>query len=267
MALNNPKSRTENPKSSSELIVRLRSLADPSQLEGMARFGIRVDKAFGGIPTPALKKLGREIGKNHQLAQELWKSGIHEARHLAAMIDEPARVTEAQMERWVKQFDSWDVCDGCCLNLFDKTPFAFRKATEWSRRKEEFVKRAAFSLMAVLAVHDKNLTDGKFEKLLSIIKRESTDERNFVKKAVNWALRQMGKRNLRLNRSRDRNRRGNSQDRFAERPLDRRRRFAGVEERCGSEAVAAEKAPLPGRKEEAIVKLLHAVTVAGTIGT
>lgn len=201
MALNNPKSKIENPRSSSEVIARLRSLADPGQLEGMARFGIGVENALGGIGVPVLRKLAREIGKNHRLAGELWKSGIHEARHLAAMIDEPERVTEAQAERWVKQFDSWDVCDGCCLNLFDKTPFAFRKALEWSRREEEFVKRAAFSLMAVLAVHDKHLTDGKFQKLLSIIKRESTDERNFVKKAVNWALRQTGKRNLRLNRA------------------------------------------------------------------
>lgn len=162
----------------------------------MARFGISVENTLGGIGVPVLRRLAREIGKNHRLAEELWKSGIHEARHLAAMIDEPARVTEAQMERWAKEFDSWDVCDGCCLNLFDKTPFAFRKATERSRRKEEFVKRAAFSLMAVLAVHDRNLTDEKFEKLLSVIKRESGDSRNFVKKAVNWALRQIVKRNL-----------------------------------------------------------------------
>jgi len=180
---------------------RLESLADPRQLEGMARFGIRVDKAYGGISTPALKKLGREVGKNHELAQELWKSGIHEARHLAALIDEPARVTEAQMERWAKQFDSWDVCDGCCLNLFVNTPFAHRQAIEWSRRKEEFVKRAAFALMAVLAVHDKKAGDEKFLRFLPIVKRESTDQRNFVKKAVNWALRQIGKRNLRLNRA------------------------------------------------------------------
>ena len=186
-------------RTSSEIIARLRTLADPRQLEGMARFGIGVGNALGGIRVPVLRKLAREIGRNHRLAEELWKSGIHEARHLAAMIDEPACVTEAQMERWVKEFDSWDVCDGCCLNLFAKTPFAFRKALEWSRRKEEFVKRAAFSLVAVLAVHDKTLADGKFEKLLSVIKRESGDPRNFVKKAVNWALRQIGKRNSRLN--------------------------------------------------------------------
>ena len=190
-----------NPKSSTEVIARLRSLADPSQLEGMARFGIGVEHALGGIGVPVLRKLASEIGKDHRLAQELWNSGIHEARHLAAMIDEPARVTETQMERWVKQFDSWDVCDGCCLNLFDKTPFAFRKATEWSRRKEEFVKRAAFSLMAVLAVHDRRAGDERFLRCLPIVKRESTDQRNFVKKAVNWALRQIGKRNVNLNRA------------------------------------------------------------------
>jgi 3-methyladenine DNA glycosylase AlkD len=189
------------PTPPGDILARLNSLADPSQLKGMARFGIRVETALGGISVPALRKLAREIGKDHRLAQELWSSGIHEARHLAAMVDEPARVTEAQMERWVKEFDSWDVCDGCCLNLFHKTPFAFRKAMEWSRRKEEFVKRSAFSLMAVLAVHDKKLSDRKFESLLSIIKRESNDGRNFVKKSVNWALRQIGKRNLSLNRA------------------------------------------------------------------
>jgi 3-methyladenine DNA glycosylase AlkD len=183
------------------VLARLKTLADPRQLAGMARFGIAVDKALGGIRTPILKKLAREIGKNHQLAQELWKTGIHEARHLAALIDEPTRVTEAQMERWAKQFGSWDVCDGCCLNLFGKTPFAHPKAIEWSRREEEFVKRAGFCLMAVLAVHDKAASDAQFLKFLPAIKRESRDERNFVKKAVNWALRQVGKRNLRLNRA------------------------------------------------------------------
>ena len=199
--MNQRKPKIGIPKSLSAVMAHLKSLADPRQLEGMARFGIGVENALGGIGVPVLRKLAREIGKSHRLAEELWKSGIHEARHLAAMIDEPARVTEAQMERWVKQFDSWDVCDGCCLNLFDQTPFTLRKAMEWSRRKEEFVKRAGFSLMAVLAMHDKRLTDEKFEKFLAITKRESRDERNFVKKAVNWALRQIGKRNLPLNRA------------------------------------------------------------------
>jgi len=166
----------------------------------MARFAVPIDKALG-IPTPALRKMAREIGKNHQLAQDLWKSGVHEARTLAAFIDEPHRVTPAQAERWLRDFDSWDVCDCCCGNLFDKMPFAYRKAVEWSRRKEEFAKRAGFSLMAALAVHDKEAGDTKFLKFLPIIKRESTDERNFVKKAVNWALRQIGKRNRELNQA------------------------------------------------------------------
>jgi len=115
------------------VLRRLETLADQKALPGMARYGIAVDKALGGISTPALKKLAREIGRNHALAQELWDSGIHEARHLAAMIDELDQITETQMERWASEFDSWDVCDGCCNHLFDKTPFAYRKALEWSR--------------------------------------------------------------------------------------------------------------------------------------
>lgn len=188
-------------KTATAILRTLRGLADPREKEGMARFGICVDNALGGISTPELKMLARRIGRNHKIAQELWQTGIHEARHVAALIDEPERVTERQMERWANEFDSWDVVDGCCLYLFRKTPYAHRKALEWSSRKEEFVKRAAFSMMAVLTVHDKQAEDGKFRKFLPIIKRESTDERNFVKKAVNWALRQIGKRNLRLNKA------------------------------------------------------------------
>lgn len=176
-------------------------MADPRARQGMARFGIPVGNALGGISTPVLKKLAREMGKNHRLARGLWKSGIHEARHLAALVDDPVQVTEAQMERWARDFDSWDVVDGCCLYLFVKTPYAYRKALEWSSRNAEFVKRAAFTLMAVLAVHDKKAADVKFLRFLPIIKRESTDKRNFVKKAVNWALRQIGKRNVKLNRA------------------------------------------------------------------
>ncbi|HKS96299.1 MAG TPA: DNA alkylation repair protein [Terriglobia bacterium] len=185
--------------SCSEILAKLNSMANPEDRAGMARFGITVDRAFGGVATPVLKKLARQIGKDHRLAQELWKSGYHEARHLAALIDEPAKVTQQQLERWARDFDSWDVVDGCCLNLFVRTPYAHAKAVEWSRRKEEYVKRAAFSLMAVLAVHDKQPADATFLKFLTIIKRESIDERNFVKKAVNWALRQIGKRNRPLN--------------------------------------------------------------------
>ncbi len=183
----------------SDVLESLRSLSNPDAVSSMARFGIKADKAFG-VSVPALRKLARSIGKDHTLAQGLWDSGLHEARELATMIADPKQVTEDLMERWVKDIDSWDVCDHCCGNLWDKTPFAYRKAREWSRQPEEFVKRAAFSMMAALAVHDKAASDNAFIKFLPMIKRESTDERNFVKKAVNWALRQIGKRNRNLNR-------------------------------------------------------------------
>lgn len=183
----------------SEVLESLRSLSNPEAVSSMARFGIKADKAFG-VSVPALRKLARSIGKDHLLAQELWDSGLHEARELATMIADPKQVTEVSMEAWVKDIDSWDVCDHCCGNLWDKTPFAYRKAREWSRKPEEFVKRASFSLMAALAVHDKAAADDAFIKFLPIIMRESIDERNFVKKAVNWALRQIGKRNRNLNR-------------------------------------------------------------------
>jgi len=167
----------------------------------MVRFGISTCQEALGIPAPVLQKIAREIGRDHALALELWKSGVHEARCVAALIDDPKLVTGEQMERWVRDFDNWAVCDNCCGRLFDKTQLAYRKALEWSRREEEYVKRAAFSLMAVLAVHDKQAADAKFLKFLPPIQRESTDERNFVKKAVNWALRQIGKRSLDLNQA------------------------------------------------------------------
>jgi 3-methyladenine DNA glycosylase AlkD len=200
----------------------------------MARFGIETSNALG-ISVSKLRKLAREIGPSHALAQELWESGIHEARGLAALIDEPKKVTEHQMERWVRAIDSWDICDGCCGNLFDKTPFAYRKAVEWSRREEEeYVKRAGFALMAWLAVHDKKASDAKFLRFLPIIRRESTDERNFVRKAVNWALRQTGKRSPLFERSRDQNGTADSETGFAERKVARGRRFARVDQRGGS---------------------------------
>ena len=174
--------------------------ANPAAVAGMARYGITAKKVYG-LSTPALKKWAREIGKDHALAQQLWATEILEARGLAGLVDEPVRVSERQMERWVKDFDSWAVCDGTCLNLFRKTPFAHRKCREWSSRPEEFVKRAGFTLMACLAVHDKGAPDGAFLAFLPLIQREAVDERNFVKKAVNWALRQIGKRNRRLNRA------------------------------------------------------------------
>lgn len=183
----------------SDIIQKLKTLSDPEAVKGMARFGINPENTYG-VSIPDLRKIAREAGKDHALAQQLWSSVIHEARILAGMIDVPEMVTDMQMESWVKDFDSWDVCDQCCSNLFDKTKFAYQKATEWSERKEEFVKRAGFVLMATLAVHDKKAADKEFLKFLPIIKDESIDDRNFVKKAVNWALRQIGKRNLNLNK-------------------------------------------------------------------
>jgi len=180
------------------LTEKLKSLSNPKALAGMARFGINPKNAYG-VSIPVLRKMAKQTGQNHQLAQKLWNSGVHEALILAGMIDVPEEVTEKQMEKWVKDFDSWDVCDQVCSNLFDQTRFAYKKAMDWSQRGEEFVKRAGFVLMAALAVHDKDASDNKFLKFLPIIKREALDERNFVKKAVNWALRQIGKRNLSLN--------------------------------------------------------------------
>ena len=182
-----------------EILKRLKSLSNPEAVAGMARFGINPKNTLG-VSLYTLRPMAKEIGKDHELANQLWTSGIHEARILAGMIDEPKQVTEKQMESWVKDFDSWDICDQVCGNLFDKTTFAYRKAIEWSSREEEFVKRAGFVLMATLSVHDKKAENKKFEKFFPIIKRESNDNRNFVKKAVNWALRQIGKRNLNLNR-------------------------------------------------------------------
>jgi 3-methyladenine DNA glycosylase AlkD len=180
-------------------LAQLHALGNPANVEGMARFGIRARKALG-VPTPELRRLARQIGKDHRLARQLWATEILDARALASLIDDPGQVTEKQMERWVKQFDSWAICDACCSNLFDKTAFAYRKVVEWSARKEEFVKRAGFVLMAALAVHDKKTGDQDFIQFLPIVEREVTDERNFVRKAVNWALRQIGKRNWALNR-------------------------------------------------------------------
>jgi len=182
-----------------DILKKLKSLSSPKAIEGMARFGINPENTFG-VSVPNLRKMAKETGKDHALAQQLWESGIHEARILASMVDAPKMVTEEQMEEWVKDFDSWDVCDQCCMNLFDKTNFAYGKAVGWSAREEEFVKRASFAMMACLAWHDKNADDRQFEPFLPIIKREAFDNRNFVKKAVNWALRQIGKRNLDLNK-------------------------------------------------------------------
>lgn len=181
-----------------EVMKKLKSLSNPDAVAGMAHFGIYEEKAYG-VSIPTLRKMARQIGRDHALAQQLWSTRILEARGIASMIDDPALVTEAQMERWSRDFSSWAVCDGCCSNLFDKTRFAYQKALEWSSREKEYVKRGGFVLIAALAVHDKKADDSRFRQFFPIIVREATDERNFVKKAVNWALRQIGKRNPLLN--------------------------------------------------------------------
>ncbi len=184
------------------VIDALASAGSARNRAGMARYGINVARAFG-VSIYTLRPLAKELGRDHALAGKLWRTGVHEVRILAGYVDEPEKVTPAQMDRWVKQFDSWDLCDQVVSNLFDRTPHAWAKAVEWAKRdgpKDEFVKRAGFALMAALAVHDKRASDSDFERFFPLIERASTDERNFVKKAVNWALRQIGKRSLVLNR-------------------------------------------------------------------
>lgn len=182
-----------------QIIKELESLSSPEDREGMARFGINTEKVFA-VRMPELSRIAKQAGKNHELALKLWDADYNETKILASMIDDPKLVTEEQMEKWALGFNSWDVCDQACMKLFRKTPFAYEKVFEWSKRKEEFVKRAAFTLIATLAVHDKKEPDEKIEQFFPIIVSESTDERIYVKKAVNWALRQIGKRNLKLNK-------------------------------------------------------------------
>lgn len=181
-----------------DVLEQLRSKARPEQLKGMAKYGIAVEQRLG-VSVPDMRRLAKEIGRDHKLALDVWRTGIAEARIVAALIDDPDKLTEEQMEDWVKDIDSWDVCDGVCMNLFEKNPLAWKKIVDWSGREEEFVKRAAFALIACLAWHDKKTGSEKFIGLLPLIAREARDERNFVKKAVNWALRNIGKRNLSLN--------------------------------------------------------------------
>lgn len=160
----------------------------------MARFGIDTQNAFG-VGVTVLRGVAKKLGRDHALAWELWDTGVREARIVATLVADPSAMTRRQMERWARGLTSWDVCDGCCMDLFRKTPFAGDKALQWSSRKPEFVKRAGFALMATLAVHDKSAADENFFALLPVIERESWDGRNFVKKAVNGALRQIGKHN------------------------------------------------------------------------
>jgi 3-methyladenine DNA glycosylase AlkD len=181
------------------VLDKLKRHANPHNVAGMARFGINPKNTYG-IGIPVLRAMAKEIGVDHTIAIALWQSGIHEARILAGMVDDPATVTRQQMEQWARDLDSWDVCDQVCMNLFRKTEYAYQMARAWSTREEEFVKRAGFTLMATLAVNDKKVPDEAFRQFLAVIKNNAHDERNYVKKAVNWALRQIGKRNKSLNK-------------------------------------------------------------------
>ncbi len=167
--------------------------------DGMARYGIVAKKVFG-VSMGTMQSLAKELGRDHALSQALWKTGWHEARMLASMVGEPDRVTPTQMERWARAFDNWAVCDTATFVLWDRSPHAWPKVREWSKRKEEFVKRAAFAMLASLTVHDKAAPDERYLEGLDLIEREAHDDRNFVKKAVNWALRSIGKRSPALNK-------------------------------------------------------------------
>ena len=180
-------------------VAELRRHGSQRNVEGMAHFGIRTADVYG-VSKPKLDKIARDIGRNHDLGLRLWETGNHDARLLGVLISESHRVTDKQMERWVKDFDNWDVCDGTCCHLFAHAAPAWKKTLAWTSRKSEFEKRAGFAMAAYLAIHDKTASDKRFEPILKAIEREAWDERNFVRKAVNWALRNIGKRNQRLNR-------------------------------------------------------------------
>lgn len=181
-----------------DVVTKLKRLATKKALDGMARYAIPSDNAFG-VMVGQIKTLGKQLGPNHDLALELWETGWYEARMLAAFVDEPDRVTPAQMDRWCRDFDNWAICDTICFALFDRTPLAFAKVKQWASKRNEFEKRAAFALLASLGVHDKKSSDESFAKCLPLIERASTDNRNFVKKGVSWALRVVGRRSRALN--------------------------------------------------------------------
>jgi 3-methyladenine DNA glycosylase AlkD len=182
-----------------KLVAELSKRGSKRNIEGMARYGIRANRALG-VPVSVLRPMARGLRPDHELALALRRTGVFEARILAALVADPAALTPREMDRWALEFENWADCDAACANVFDRTPHAYRKAAAWSRRPEEFVRRAGFSLMAALAVHDKRADDAAFTAMLPLIERAASDDRNGVKKAVNWALRQIGKRNAALNR-------------------------------------------------------------------
>jgi len=184
-------------KEAREILREMRALADPAALEGMARFGIDTSSSLG-LNTPTIRAIARRVGKDQALAEKLWDSGVREARILASMVADPRAITRSTMDRWVRDFNSWDVCDSCCCDLFDRTPFVWQKIPKWAADKREYVRRAAFSTLACAAVHDKTADDQRFLDGLVLVEKYAIDHRNFIRKAVNWALRNIGKRNTRL---------------------------------------------------------------------
>jgi 3-methyladenine DNA glycosylase AlkD len=186
------------PMDCNDVIALMRSMADPAQLAGKARYGINIENSLG-LRMPQIRGIAKDLGKNHDLALNLWQTGIQDARILAPLIADIKQVDEALMESWVVDFASWDVCDQCCMNLFRRHASAFDKVRSWAAREEEYVRRAGFALLATLAVHKKQEPDETFINFLPLIENYAFDDRNFVKKAVNWALRQIGKRNRNLN--------------------------------------------------------------------
>jgi 3-methyladenine DNA glycosylase AlkD len=181
------------------ILTEMKYLADPTHREGMAHFGIITNNALG-LKVPQLRTIAKKIGTNQLLAEQLWETGIHEARILAALIGDPKTITRSTMDRWAKDFDSWDICDACCCDLFDRSPHAWSKINKWAKSPREYVRRAAFATIAAIAVHDKQAPNSTFKPALALIETYAFDDRNFVRKAVNWALRNIGKRNEGLGR-------------------------------------------------------------------
>jgi len=199
-ATKSPPNRAQRPLQEEvrAALSSLKKISTPRDRENLARFGITASKAFG-VSMANIQVLAKRLGRNHELAAALWDTGWYEARMLTSFVDEPARVTPAQMDRWCRDFDNWGICDTLCFCLFDRTPHAWAKVAQWSDKRDEFVKRAAFALLASLAGHDKSAGDERFVESLRFIERAAGDERNFVKKGVSWALRRIGRRNAALN--------------------------------------------------------------------
>lgn len=187
------KKTTSNQLDVDVVVDQLKRLGNAKVREGMARYAIPSDNAFG-VPVGVMQKLAKQLGRNHELALALWDTGWYEARMLATFVDEPERVTAKQMDGWCRDFDSWAICDTACFHLFDRTPYAFAKIGQWADRREEFVKRGAFALLACVALHDKQTGDEPFRRCFALIEKAATDNRNFVKKGVSWALRAVGRR-------------------------------------------------------------------------